>query len=175
MTIQQIKYVITIYETGQFSKAGEKLYVTQPSLSKAVRDLESELGITIFERMNKGIVVTDAGEEFITYAREVNRMYEQLYEKFRDPGNTKRRFGVSCQHYSFASKAFMETVAMLECKCAQSAGIKFDFAFRETRTSEVIRDVSTLRSEVGILFTADFNSRYIERLLDDYELVLQSC
>lgn len=169
MTIQQIKYVITIYETGQFSKAGEKLYVTQPSLSKAVRDLEDELGITIFERMNKGIIVTDAGEEFITYAREVYRQYELLYDKFKDPFSIKRRFGVSCQHYSFASKAFTETVKMIDSDRASS--IKFDLAFRETRTSEVVHDVSTLRSEVGIIFTADFNARYIEKLLADNELV----
>ena len=170
MTIQQIKYVITIYETGQFSKAGEKLYVTQPSLSKAVRDLEDELGITIFERMNKGIIVTDAGEEFITHAREVYRQYETLYQKFRDHGSIKHKFGVSCQHYSFASKAFTRTVRMLE-KDGEDTDNKFDFAFRETRTSEVIHDVSTLRSEVGIFFTADFNAKYIEKLLKDSDLV----
>ena len=170
MTIQQIKYVITIYETGQFSKSGEKLYVTQPSLSKAVRDLEDELGITIFERMIKGIIVTDEGEEFITYAREVYRQYELLYDKFKDPFSIKHRFGVSCQHYSFASKAFAETVGMLESS-AEHSDSKFDFAFRETRTSEVIHDISTLRSEVGILFTADFNAKFIEKLLADNELV----
>ncbi len=164
MTLQQLKYVITIYETGQFSKAAEKLYVTQPSLTKAINELEKELEMTIFIRNRRGITVTENGEEFITYARQVYAQYELLNDKFIAQKNIKRKFGVSCQHYSFAVKAFTETIRQFD-------GAAFEFAIREEKTVEVIHDVSTMRSEVGIIFINDYNEKFIDKLLSEHDIV----
>lgn len=163
MTLQQIKYAITIHETGQFSRAAEKLYVTQPSLTKAINELEKELGMTVFIRNRKGISVTDEGEEFIAYARQVYAQYELLMDKFEHKGNIKKKFGVSCQHYSFAVKAFTETIRQFD-------SAEYEFAIREEKTEEVIHDVSTMRSELGIIFINTFNEKFIEKLLAEHDI-----
>ncbi len=167
MTLQQLHYVIVIAETGSMNKAAEKLYITQPSLTGAVKELERELGIIIFHRGGKGVSPTSDGLEFITYARQLYLQYEALAEKYRPGGNLKRKFGVSTQHYSFAVKAFVETVKNFDTA-------KYEFAVRETKTKEVIDDVKTLRSEVGILYLSDFNRNFIMKILKSNELEFHS-
>ena len=104
MTIQQLNYVITISEIGSLNKASEVLYVTQPSLTSAVRELEQELGITIFIRSGRGVKLTAEGEEFIQNARAVVQQYDSLAEKYAPGSTMKKKLGVSAQHYSFAVK-----------------------------------------------------------------------
>lgn len=164
MTLQQIKYAITIYETGQFSRAAEKLYVTQPSLTKAINELEKELGTTIFIRSKSGITVTAEGEEFISYARQLYIQYEVMQDRFITQKNVRKKFGVSCQHYSFAVKAFTETIRGYD-------SAEYEFAIREEKTSDVIHDVSTMRSEIGIIFISDFNEKIISKLLAEHDIV----
>lgn len=166
LTLRQIKYAITIYETGQFSKAAEKLYVAQPSLTKAINELEKELDLTLFIRTRKGIVVTEDGEEFISYAKQAYTQYEILTDRFKNKEFRKQKFGVSCQHYSFAVKAFMETIRQFE-------SAKYEFAIRETKTADVIHDVSTMRSELGIIFISDFNEKFISHILAENGLAFQ--
>ena len=158
MTLQQLHYVITISETGSFNKAAEILYITQPSLTGSVKDLEKELGITIFHRSGRGVSLTNDGLEFITYARQVYHQYETLIAKYGKSGKRKKKFGVSTQHYSFAVKSFVETVKHFDTE-------EYEFAIRETKTKEVIDDVRTLKSEIGILYMSDFNRKAIEKLL----------
>ena len=158
MTLQQLHYVITISETGSLSKASEVLYVAQPSLTSAVKELEKELGIVIFHRSGKGMVLTNDGVEFLTYAREVYHQYESLLEKYGKSGTLKKKFGISTQHYSFAVKGFVELVKKFNTA-------EYEFAIRETRTREVIEDVSTMKSEIGILYLSDFNRKIILKLL----------
>ncbi len=160
MTLQQLKYASVISETGQFSRASEKLFVTQPSLTKAINELEKELGFEIFTRSRRGVTVTERGGEFIIYARQVLMQFGLLEQKFKSGNNFKQRFAVSCQHYTFASDAFYETIKGFD-------NSKFDFAIRETTTRNVIHDVSTMRSEVGILFLADFNRQFLKKELAD--------
>ena len=107
MTLQQIHYIIVIAETGSMNKAAEQLYIAQPSLTSAVKELEKEIGITIFNRSGKGVSLTADGTEFLVYARQLYQQYETLYEKYSD-GKIKRKFGVSAQHYSFAVHAFVD-------------------------------------------------------------------
>lgn len=156
--MQQLHYAIIISETGSLNKAAEILYVAQPSLSGAVRELEKELGITIFHRSGRGVTLTNDGEEFITYARQVYSQYEVIVEKYAG-GALKKKFGISTQHYSFAVKAFVEMVKQLNTA-------EYEFAIRETKTREVIEDVSTLKSEVGIMYMSDFNRSAITKLLN---------
>ena len=114
MTLQQLYYVIVIAETGSMNKAAEKLYITQPSLTAMVKELESELGIIIFHRSGRGVSLTGDGQEFITYARQLYHQYEELAEKYGPAGTLKKKFGVSTQHYSFAVKAFVDVAKKLD-------------------------------------------------------------
>lgn len=157
MTLQQLHYVLTIADAGSFNKAAELLYVSQPSLSNAVRDLEKELSITIFHRSGRGVTPTNDGAEFLLYARQVYHQYEQLREKYSGAETLKKKFGVSAQHFSFAVKAFAELVHSYDTA-------EYEFAIRETKTRDVIDDVSTLKSEVGILFLSDFNRPVLSKL-----------
>lgn len=163
MTIQQIKYVIGIAETGSFNKAAEKLYVSQPSLTSTIHDLEAELGITIFNRTGRGVTLTNDGTEFISSARQVYHNFLNLAEKYGDGGNIKKKFGVSTQHYSFAVKSFVEMVKEFNTN-------EYEFAIRETKTPEVIEDVASLKSEIGILYLSDFNRKPITSLLKSKDL-----
>ncbi|MCI8590466.1 MAG: LysR family transcriptional regulator [Clostridiales bacterium] len=163
MTLQQLYYVITISETGSLNKAAEILYVSQPSLSAAVHDLERELGIVIFYRSGRGVTLTNDGAEFLTYARQVYHQYETLMDKYGEAGTLKKKFGVSAQHYSFAVKTFVEMVKQFNM-------VEYEFAIRETKTKEVIEDVSTLKSEIGILYLSQFNRAVILKLLKTNDL-----
>ena len=163
MTLQQIKYALTIADAGSMNRAAELLYISQPTLSGAVKELEREIGIAIFLRTSKGVTATAEGAEFLSYARQVYQQYDLLSQKYSAHGSFKRKFGVSSQHYSFAVKAFVETVK-------KYGTLNFDFAMRETRTMDVITDVGSLKSEVGILYLDSFNRKVIEKLLADNEL-----
>ena len=164
MTLQQIYYAITVAETGSINKASEKLIISQPSLTGAIKELERFAGITIFMRTRKGVTVTNEGAEFLNYARQVYQQYAILREKYGESGNIKRKFGVSAQHYSFAVKAFVEMVKRFDTR-------DYEFAIRETKTYDVIHDVGTLKSEIGILFLSDYNRKIIGKMLLDNELV----
>ena len=167
MTLQQLNYVITISECGSLNKAAEILYVAQPSLTGAVKELEKELGITIFNRSGRGVTLTNDGTEFLLYARQVYAQYKELLEKYGKAGNLKKKFRVSTQHYSFAVKAFVEMVKTFDTS-------KYEFAIRETKTKEVIDDVSTMRSEIGILYLSDFNRKALLKILSSQQLEFHS-
>lgn len=167
MTLQQLNYVITISECGSLNKAAEILYVAQPSLTGAVKELEKELGITIFNRSGRGVTLTNDGTEFLLYARQVYTQYKELLEKYGKAGNLKKKFGVSTQHYSFAVKAFVEMVKTFDTS-------KYEFAIRETKTKEVIDDVSTMRSEIGIMYLSDFNRKALLKILSSQQLEFHS-
>ena len=158
MTIQQLRYAVTISEAGSLNRASEILYIAQPSLTSAMQELEKELGITIFSRSGRGVTLTNDGAEFIHYAREVLSQYDGLLEKFGNSGTRKQKFGISAQHYSFAVKSFVELVRQFGTE-------EYEFAIRETRTRDVIDDVFTGRSEIGILYFSDFNRKPLEKLL----------
>ena len=158
MTIQQLKYVIAISESGSYNKAAEILYISQPSLTNSIRDLEREIGVTVFNRSGRGATLTNDGMEFIQYARQVVGQYDRLLEKYGKGGTLKKKFGISTQHYSFAVKSFVEMVKQFGTE-------EYEFAIRETRTREVIDDVASGNSEIGILYLSDFNRKAIGKLL----------
>ena len=158
MTIQQLKYVIAITEAGSYNKAADMLYLSQPTLTNSVRELEKELGITIFNRGGRGVSLTNDGVEFVHYAKQVALQYERLLEKYGKDGKLKKKFGISSQHYSFAVKSFVEMVKEYDTE-------EYEFAIRETKTGEVIDDVASGRSEIGILYLSDFNRKAIGKIL----------
>lgn len=163
MTLTQLHYIITISETQSMNKAAERLFVSQPSLTNSVKELEKELGITLFYRSGRGVSLTNDGTEFLLHAREMYGKYEEILEKYGKGGNYKKKFGVSTQHYSFAVKAFVEMTKNFDMS-------QYEFAIRETRTAEVIRDVSTLKSEIGVLYLSDFNRKSMQKLMNSANL-----
>ena len=163
MTLMQLRYIITISETGSLNRAASLLYVSQPSLTSAVKELEKELGIVIFNRSGKGVTLTNDGTEFLLYAKQMYSQYEGILEKYGKGGSHKKKFGVSTQHYSFAVKAFVDMAKEFDMS-------KYEFAIRETKTREVISDVSTLKSEIGVLYLCDFNRKPMTKLLKQENL-----
>lgn len=163
MTFQQLRYAIGIAENGSFNKAAEKLYVSQPSLTNAIHDLEGELGIQIFNRTGRGITLTQDGQEFLSNAKQLYLNYESVVERYKKGGASKKKFGISTQHYSFALKSFVEMVKRFNTE-------EYEFAIRETRTKEVIEDVASLKSQIGILYLSDFNRAIIQKMLNAKDL-----
>ena len=163
MTLQQLKYVTTIANIGSISEAAKRLFISQPSLTKAIKELEKEMGITIFDRTNKGITVSKEGERFLGYARQVLEQAALLEEQYKSQSGGKKQFSVSTQHYSFAVNAFVELL--------KGAGIdQYDVSLRETQTYEIIDDVAHMKSEIGLLFYNDFNRPVLEKLIHTNEL-----
>ena len=163
MTLQQLKYVTTIANIGSISEAAKRLFVSQPSLTKAIKELEKEMGITIFDRTNKGITVSTEGERFLGYARQVLEQAALLEEQYKSQSGGKKQFSVSTQHYSFAVNAFVELL--------KGAGIdQYDVSLRETQTYEIIDDVAHMKSEIGLLYYNDFNRPVLEKLIHTNEL-----
>lgn len=158
MTLQQLRYIVTIAEKGTISEAAQALFVSQPSLTNALRELENELQITIFHRTNKGIIISNEGDEFLSYARQVLQQMNLLEEKYLTSKQHKQKFSVSTQHYSFAVNAFVDLINDYGNK-------NFDFTLRETQTYEIIEDVSRMKSEVGILYLSNENEKILKRII----------
>ena len=158
MTLQQLRYIVTVAETGNITEAAKRLFISQPSLTNAIRELEKEMQITMFNRTNKGVCVTNEGDVFLSYARQVLEQTSLLEEKFLNKSERSPKFSVSCQHYSFAVNAFVDVIR-------EFGGDKYDFTLRETQTYEIIEDVSRLKSEIGILYTSSKNEEVILKLL----------
>lgn len=162
MTLQQLRYAISIADCGSMNEAAKKLFISQPSLSGTMKDLEGELGFDIFLRSNRGMVITPEGEEFLGYARRVTDQYGLLQDRYLQK-NTKKRFSVSMQHYSFAVKAFIEM--------AKKAGMEqYEFAVYETMTSTIIENVRNFKSELGILYLNEFNEQVLNKLFRENSL-----
>lgn len=159
MTLQQLRYVVTVAEKGSFSEAAKALFLSQPSLTNAMKELENEMQITIFNRTNRGVVVTAEGDEFLGYARQVLDQTNLLEEKYKSGKQYRQRFAVSTQHYSFAVNAFVDVIRQLGAE-------RYDFILRETQTNEIIEDVSRLKSEIGILYTSNRNETVLRKIID---------
>ena len=163
MNINQIKYVLTIAASSSMREASTKLFISQPALSASVRELEEELGILIFERSNKGILLTDAGREFVTYAKKVLNPYEILEERYLSPNKDKEHFSVSTQHYNFAIQSFVNVIKKQDPE-------KYVFSIHETKTKEVLENVRDLKSEIGIISYSGSNEELIRKLMKEYQL-----
>ena len=162
MTLQQLKYALTIADCGSMNEAAKTLFLSQPSLSETIRELETEIGFDLFVRSNRGILVTPEGEEFLGYARQVTEQFHLLTSRYIDK-QVKEKFSVSMQHYTFAVKAFVETV--------KQAGMeRYEFAVHETTTYDVLENVKNFRSEIGVLYLNDFNHKVLTKMFHEYNL-----
>ncbi|HGK7165483.1 TPA: LysR family transcriptional regulator [Streptococcus agalactiae] len=164
MRIQQLQYVIKIVETGSMNEAAKQLYITQPSLSNAVRNLEIEMGIQIFIRNPKGITLTKDGMEFLSYARQILEQTALLEERYKGDNTSRELFSVSSQHYAFVVNAFVALFNGTDMT-------QYELFLRETRTWEIIDDVKNFRSEIGVLFLNSYNRDVLTKLFDDNSLI----
>ena len=164
MTLQQLKYVALIAETGSMNEAAKQLFLSQPSLSESVKDLENEIGITIFNRTNRGITITPEGDEFLGYVRQTLSQYSLLEERYFESGTRKKHFRVSTQHYTFAVDAFAKMMKKFDMD-------KYDFGIFETRTAEIIDDVSSFRRNIGVLYMDSENRKMLTKLIQSRNCV----
>lgn len=166
MTLQQLTYIKMTAECGNITEAAEKLFISQPSLSAAIHNLEKEMGVTIFVRSKKGVVLTREGEELLSYAGMLLEQVDIMKEHFGVGKARMPKFSVSCQHYSFAVNAFVDVVQTYDAA-------KYDFILRETQTGEIIDDVASGKSELGLLYLSESNETVLSKLLRKSELVFE--
>lgn len=171
MTLQQLKYVIKISKSGSMHTAADELFITQPNLSKAIKDLELEMGITIFNRTNKGVLLTDDGTKFLSYARQVVEQANLLEDIYKNKESIKRIFAISSQHYGFVVNAFVKLVETL-------GKDTYEFSLRECKTYDVINDVKDGRSELGVIYFSRFNSEIMKKVISSnglsYEFLFEA-
>ncbi|MCI5529438.1 MAG: LysR family transcriptional regulator [Blautia sp.] len=163
MTLTQLRYAIMVANSSSMNEAARNLFISQPSLSTAIKELEEEIGVELFRRTNRGISVTPEGEEFLGYARQVVEQYALIESKYVAKEQTKKKFSVSMQHYTFAVSAFVQLVK-------QFGMDEYEFAIHETRTYDVIQDVKNFKSEIGILYINDFNRNVLTKLFHESNL-----
>lgn len=166
MTLQQLKYLVTVAECKNITEAAEKLFISQPSLSAAIHNLEKEMGVTAFVRSNKGVSVTREGEELLSFARNLLEQADIMKDRFCNDKSRMPKFSVSCQHYSFAVNAFVDVVN-------KYAANIYSFILRETQTGEIIDDVANGRSELGILYLFENNEDVLTKLFKKNDLVFE--
>ena len=189
MTLTQLRYIIAIVDTGSMNEAAKSLFISQPSLSLAVKELEKEIGTRLFKRSNRGVSVTQEGMEFLSYARQVVEQYQLMESRYIEKKNIKKKFGVSMQHYTFAVNAFVEMVKQFGMdeyefavsKMLQESGLEFHpllecgiyvymwkghpLADKEEITIEELEEYPCLSFEQG-----EYNSFYFaEEVLSTYE------
>jgi DNA-binding transcriptional LysR family regulator len=160
LTLQQLKYALEVASKGSMNEAAKSLFISQPSLSNAIKELEKEIKITIFIRTNRGVTVSNEGAEFLGYARQVLQQYSMLEEKYMSEKPAKQHFCISTQHYTFAANAFVELVK-------EFGASEYEFTLRETKTYEIIEDVKNLRSELGIIYLSNYNESVLLKLLKE--------
>jgi DNA-binding transcriptional LysR family regulator len=164
MTLQQLKYFLTIVSCGSISEAAKQLFISQPSLSSAVKEMEQEIGVEIFLRSSKGIVLSNEGVEFLSYARQVVEQAELLEQRYMNKIPSKQLCSISTQHYAFSVQAFVSLLKDLNTN-------EYECTLRETRTYEIIEDVRNMRSEIGILYLNDFNRKVMQKMLKESDLL----
>lgn len=166
MTLQQLTYIKMTAECGNITEAAEKLFISQPSLSAAIHNLEKEMGVTVFVRSKKGVVLTREGEELLSYAGMLLEQADIMKEHFGVGKARMPKFSVSCQHYSFAVNAFVDVVQTYDA-------VKYDFILRETQTGEIIDDVANGKSELGVIYLSEHNEEVLTKLIKKNGLIFE--
>lgn len=164
MTVQQLKYVVAVAEAGSITEAARQLFLSQPSLSSAIKELEGEIGRPLFLRGRTGITLTREGMEFFGYARQVLRQMEVLEDRYVAKRPEKVRFGVSAQHYTFAENAFVELVK-------EYGQDRYEFYYNATGTHQILEDVKNRICELGVIYLSAENEAALGKVLEEYGLV----
>ena len=164
MTFLQLNYILEIYNCGSINKAAQNLFVSQSSLSSSIMELEDELGIKIFTRSNRGIMITDDGQAFIAQIRPIVEQQKKVERFYRDKaGEEIMRLNISSQRYPFCTKAFVEFLI-------NEGTDYFDISFKEIDMDKVIENVSTRKSDIGIIFLSDMTEKFMNRVLSSNDI-----
>ncbi len=166
MTLTQLRYFVRMVECGSLTRAAEQLFVSQPSLSAALRDLESEFSLTLFYRNSKGLTLTPQGLEFLAYAQQVLEQADLLEHRYKGQSKVRQLMSVSTQHYFFAVNAFVRLLKGVDSE-------EYEITLRETRTHEIIEDVANFRSEIGIIYLSGFNSQVLSKILREKRIATE--
>lgn len=166
MTLQQLRYADAVASCGSLSEAARRVFVTQPTLTEAIRALEEELRTAIFSRTSRGMAVTREGEEFLASARQILEDVSRIQAKYTGKSVRLPQFAVSTQHYAFAVEAFIDVVRAHEADA-------YDYTLRETVTSEIVDDVARHRSEIGVLYLSNRNQPSLLKILRKEELAFE--
>ena len=147
MRIEDLRYFMKVVEVGNMTQAAKELFIAQPSLSKAMANLESEMGITLFQRTAKGTILTVQGEEFLQYARQVLEQIDLMNHRYKEGSQVNRIFSVSGQHYAFVVDAFVKLLREMDAD-------QYEATLKEEWTFEVLDDVANLKSEIGVIYAS---------------------
>lgn len=164
MRIEQLEYLEAIVKTGSINEAAKNLYLTQPSLSNALKELEKEIGIQILVRSKLGVSLTDDGREFMNYARQILDNVHLLEERYQKQSPRKQALSISAQHYAFVVHAFVELIRGVNTE-------EYQFTLRETETQNILEDLTAFKSELGVLYLNNFNKQVLEKLFKENDLV----
>ncbi len=163
MTLTQLRYAVEVADAGSITAAAKRLFISQPSLSKAVGELEEQMGIAIFDRSARGVTLTEEGSRFLSYARQVVEQADLLESRYVRDTPVRRVFAVSSQHYAFVVNAFVELVREVGRE-------RYEFSLREGTTQGIIDDVRLQRSELGVIYRSHFNRDVITEAVRRAEL-----
>jgi DNA-binding transcriptional LysR family regulator len=163
MNILQMKYAVEVAKAGSINKAAQTLLIAQPNLSRSIKELEGELGITIFDRSSKGMKLTLEGEEFIGYAQNILHQIEQMEKMYKDTSVPKQRFSISVPRASYISEAF----ARFSCQLSPESAEVF---YKETNSQRTIRNLLENDYRLGIIRYAENYDQYFRAMLDEKEL-----
>ena len=164
MRIEQLEYLEAIVKTGSINEAAKNLYLTQPSLSNAIKELEKEVGVQILLRSKLGVSLTEDGREFLIYARQILDNVHLLEERYQKNAVRKQALSISAQHYAFVVHAFVELIRSVDSE-------EYQFNLRETETENILKDLASFKSEIGILYLNAFNRQVLEKLFKDNDLI----
>ena len=164
MRIQQLEYLEKIVELGSMNEAAKALFLSQPSLSQAIKELEEEMNFKLLIRSKTGVSLTDEGREFMAYAHQILDQVHLLEEKYKLSAPRKQAFSVSAQHYAFVVHAFVELIKTVDSS-------EYKFTLRETETRNILDDLSQFKSEIGVLYLNSFNQQVMTRLFKEKELI----
>ena len=157
MTIQQCKYILKIAECGSLNEAAKQLFVAQSSLSVSVKSLEQELNIKIFERAGNGVYLTEAGTEFIQYARQIAAQSDFIASRYGENRRCSHLY-ISTQHYDFVADIFAKLLN-------ETKEEHYRFSLREMKTYDVIQETEKASCDIGIIAIKDKDHGIMERFI----------
>ncbi len=170
MNILHMKYAVEVARVGSLSKASESLLTAQPNISRSIKELEADLGITIFDRSAKGMILTPAGEEFINYAKGILRQIEQVEKIYKDGSPKKQKFSISVPRACYISEAF----AKFSCSLTKDSAEIF---YKETNSQRTIHNILNNDYNLGIIRYAENYDKYFKSMLEEkglsYEMVTE--
>ncbi len=161
MNLVHLKYAVEVARCGSINKAADNLYMGQPNLSRAIKELETSLGITIFQRSSKGMVLTPEGEGFIAYAQKILRQVDEIEELYKSENSAKQRFSISVPRASYISYAFSKFTNSIRSDAAA------EIFYKETNSMRVINNILKSDYKLGIIRYAEHFDKYFRNMLDE--------